>query len=148
METRFIMGKVFPKGYAAVGNLYKVATESSIDLLLQELMYIRASQINKCAFCIDGHTKKARSYGETEQRIYALSAWEESNLFTDKEKAALALTEAITLISKDQLPDSVYHEVEKHFSQEEIAELMMAVIMINAFNRVAIATRLIPQQDK
>ncbi|GBF76064.1 carboxymuconolactone decarboxylase family protein [Paenibacillus sp. 598K] len=144
METRFIMGKVFPKGYAAVGNLYKVATESSIEMTLQELMYIRASQINKCAFCIDGHTKKARAYGETEQRIYALSAWEDSNLFTEKEKAALALTESITLINKEQLPDSVYREVEKHFSQEEIAELIMAAIMINTFNRVAIATRLIP----
>ena len=99
METRFLMGKVFPKAYAAMGNLFKVTTESSIDEKLQELMYIRASQINKCAFCIDGHTKKARSYGETEQRIYALSAWEESNLFTEKEKAVLALTEAITLIS-------------------------------------------------
>lgn len=147
METRFLMGKVFPKGYAAVSNLYKVATESSIEPILQELMYIRASQINKCAFCIDGHTKKARSYGETEQRIYALSAWEDSNLFTDKEKAALALTESVTLINKEQLPDHVYSKAEKHFSQEEIAELIMAAIMINAFNRVAISTRLVPQQD-
>lgn len=147
METRFIMGKVFPKGYSAIGNLYKVATESSIDKSLQELMYIRASQINKCAFCIDGHTKKARSYGVTEQKIYALSAWEESNLFTEQEKAVLALTEAITLISKEQLPDRIYDEVQKYFSQEEIAELIMAAIMINTFNRVAISTRLIPQID-
>lgn len=147
METRFMMGKVFPKGYQAIGNFYKVATESSIDKSLQELMYIRASQINRCAFCIDGHTKKARSYSETEQRIYALSAWEESNLFTEEEKAALALTESITLISQEGLPDHVYNEVEKHFSQEEIAELIMAAIMINTFNRVAISTRLIPQKD-
>lgn len=147
MKTRFLMGKVYPKAYQAVVNLNDVVSNSSIDKSLQELIKIRASQINGCAYCIDLHTKDARKKGETEQRIYALSAWKESNFFTEKEKSVLALTEAITLINKEQVPDNIYNEVEKHFNEEEIAQLIMSIITINAFNRIAISTRVLPRID-
>lgn len=147
MKTRFLMGKVYPKAYQAVINLNDVVSNSSIDKSLQELIKIRASQINGCAYCIDLHTKDARKKGETEQRIYALSAWKESNFFTEKEKSVLALTEAITLINKEQVPDDIYNEVEKHFNEEEIAQLIMSIITINAFNRIAISTRVLPRMD-
>jgi len=147
MKTRFLMGKVYPKAYQAVLNLDDVVSNSSIDKSLQELIKIRASQINGCAYCIDLHTKDARKKGETEQRIYALSAWKESNFFTEKEKSVLALTEAITLINKEQVPDEIYDEVEKHFSEEVIAQLIMSIITINAFNRIAISTRVLPRID-
>lgn len=147
MKTRFLMGKVYPKAYQAVVNLNDVVSNSSIDKSLQELIKIRASQINGCAYCIDLHTKDARKKGETEQRIYALSAWKESNFFTEKEKSVLALTEAITLINKEQVPDDIYNEVEKHFNEEEIAQLIMSIITINAFNRIAISTRVLPRMD-
>lgn len=147
MKTRFLMGKVYPKAYQAVVNLNDVVSNSSIDKSLQELIKIRASQINGCAYCIDLHTKDARKKGETEQRIYALSAWKESNFFTETEKSVLALTEAITLINKEQVPDDIYNEVEKHFNEEEIAQLIMSIITINAFNRIAISTRVLPRMD-
>lgn len=147
MKTRFLMGKVYPKAYQAVVNLNDVVSNSSIDKSLQELIKIRASQINGCAYCIDLHTKDARKKGETEQRIYALSAWKESNFFTEKEKSVLALTEAITLINKEQVPDDIYNEVEKHFNEEEIAQLIMSIITINAFNRIAISTKVLPRMD-
>ncbi|MGI2294963.1 carboxymuconolactone decarboxylase family protein [Paenibacillus sp. GXUN7292] len=147
MKTRFLMGKVYPKAYQAVVNLNDVVSNSSIDKSLQELIKIRVSQINGCAYCIDLHTKDARKKGETEQRIYALSAWKESNFFTEKEKSVLALTEAITLINKEQVPDDIYNEVEKHFNKEEIAQLIMSIITINAFNRIAISTRVLPRID-
>lgn len=148
METRFIMGKVFPKGYQAVGAVYQAATNSSLDKSLQELMYLRASQMNQCAFCLYNHAKIARGLGIAEQKIYALNAWRDSTLFQPAEKAALALTEAITKIGEAGLPDDVYAEVEQYFSLTEIAELIMAATMINTFNRVAIATRLIPEVDE
>lgn len=141
------MGKVNPKAYQAMGNLDAVVSNSSIDKSLQELIKIRASQINGCAYCIDLHTKDARKIGETEQRIYALSAWKESNFFTEKEKSVLALTEAVTLINKEQVPDDIYSEVEKHFNEEEIAQLIMSIITINAYNRIAISTRVLPRMD-
>ena len=147
MKTRFLMGKINPKAYQAMVNLNDVVSNSSIDKSLQEIIKIRASQINGCAYCIDLHTKDARKKGETEQRIYALSAWKESNFFTEKEKSVLALTEAITLINKEQVPDDIYNEVEKHFNEEEIAQLIMSIITINAFNRIAISTRVLPRMD-
>jgi len=147
MKTRFLMGKVNPKAYQAMVNLDAVVSNSSIDKSMQELIKIRASQINGCAYCIDLHTKDARKKGETEQRIYALNAWKESNFFTEKEKSVLALTEAVTLINKEQVPDDIYNEVEKHFNEEGIAQLIMSIITINAFNRIAISTRVLPRMD-
>lgn len=114
---------------------------SGLEPKLRELMKIRASQLNGCAFCIDMHTKDARAHGETEQRIYALSAWRETPLFTDRERAALEWTERLTLIAGHEVPDDLYARVRAHFSEEEIAKLTLAIVQINGWNRLAISFR-------
>jgi len=111
---------------------------------LIELVKMRASQINGCAYCLDMHSKDARAAGETEQRLYALNAWEEAPFFTDRERAALAWTEALTLVSESHVPDAVYEEARKHFSEEELVNLSMAIVTINGWNRMAIAFRAVP----
>ncbi|MCY7751960.1 carboxymuconolactone decarboxylase family protein [Bacillus haynesii] len=147
METRFLMEKVNPEGYKGMLELEKAQASSGIDPTLKELIKIRASQLNGCAFCLNMHTKDARQNGETEQRIYALNAWREAPFFTEKERAVLELTEAVTRIGEHGLPDEVYNEVRTHFSEAETAELIMAVVTINAWNRIAIATRKMPAAD-
>jgi len=111
---------------------------------LLDLVRMRASQINGCAYCIDMHSKDARANGETEQRLYALNAWRETPFFTDRERAALEWTEAVTLISKDHVPDAIYEEVRKRFTEEELVNLTLAVITINGWNRLAISFRAVP----
>jgi AhpD family alkylhydroperoxidase len=111
---------------------------------LLKLVKLRASQINGCAFCIDMHTKEARADGESEQRLYALSAWRETPFFTDRERAALAWAEAVTLINETHAPDGLYNEVRQRFTEEEIVNLTMAVITGNGWNRIAIAFRTVP----
>ena len=105
---------------------------------------MRASQINGCAFCIDIHSKDARVNGETEQRLYALSAWRETSFFTNRQRAALAWTEALTLITEGRAPDEVYAQVRKEFGEEELVNLSLAIITINGWNRLAIGFRKIP----
>lgn len=144
METRFLMEEANPKGYAGMFELEKAQASSSIDPVLKELIKIRASQMNGCAFCLNMHTKDARQNGETEQRIYALNAWREAPFYTEKERAVLALTEAVTRIADAGLPDDIYNEVRAHFSEAETAELIMLVVTINAWNRIAVATRKMP----
>ncbi|MFM1653313.1 carboxymuconolactone decarboxylase family protein [Brevibacillus sp. B_LB10_24] len=144
METRFQMEKVNPNGYAAMIGLEKYLQTASIDKKLKELIKIRASQINGCAFCIDMHTKDARKLGETERRIYALNAWRETPFFTPEERAVLALTEAVTLVTEGHVPDEVYSEVRRYFDETQTAELIMAIVTINAWNRIAISTRKMP----
>ena len=111
---------------------------------LIELVKMRASQINGCAYCLDMHSKDARALGENEQRLYELEAWRETPFYSDKERAALAWTEAITLVSQTHVPDSVYDEVRKHFSEKEIVDLTLVITTINAWNRLAIALRAVP----
>lgn len=147
METRFLMEKVNPEGYRGMLELEKAQASSGIDPILKELIKIRASQLNGCAFCLNMHTKDARQNGETEQRIYALNAWREAPFFTEKERAVLALTEAVTRIGEHGLPDEIYNEVRTHFTEAETAELIMAAVTINAWNRIAIATRKMPARD-
>ena len=144
MKTRFDLVKVEPAAYHALMGVENYVRASGIDKTLLELIKTRASQINGCAFCIDMHTKDARHAGETEQRLYALSAWEETPFFTPHERAALALTEAVTLINNHGVPDAIYEEVSRHFSPEQIAKLLMAIVVINSWNRLSIATRVIP----
>ena len=115
--------------------------KSSLEPKLRELMKIRASQLNGCAFCIDMHTKDARAHGETEQRIYALSAWRETPFFTDRERAALEWTERLTLIAGHEVPDDLYERLRAQFSEEEIAKLTLAIVQINGWNRLAISFR-------
>jgi AhpD family alkylhydroperoxidase len=114
---------------------------SGLERSLLELVKIRASQINGCAYCIDMHTIDARALGETEQRIYALSAWEEAPFFTERERAALAWTEAVTRVADTHVPDDVYHQVRALFSEDEIVALTFAVATINVWNRLSIAFR-------
>jgi AhpD family alkylhydroperoxidase len=105
---------------------------------------MRASQINGCAYCIDMHSKDARALGETEQRLYELNAWRETPFYTERERAALAWTETLTLVSETHVPDSAYEEARKQFSEKELVDLTYAVITINAWNRIAIALRAVP----
>ena len=119
-----------------------------LDQRLLNLVKMRASQINGCAYCIDMHTKDARAEGETEQRLYGLDAWRETPYFSDRERAALAWTEAVTLVSTTHVPDEVYEEVRAQFSEDEIKTLTLAVAMINTWNRLNVAFRTVPGDYK
>ena len=126
-------------GNQALARLSEVVHGSGLEASLLELVKLRASQINGCAYCIDMHSKDARRQGETEQRLYALPAWREAPFFTDRERAALAVTEAVTLVAESHVPRPVLDEARLHFSAEELTRLVFAVIEINAWNRLAIA---------
>ena len=117
------------------------AASQGMDKRLFTLVEIRASQINGCAYCIDMHTKEARASGETEQRIYALSAWRETPFFTARERAALEWTEAVTLVSETHVPDEVYARVAQHFDEAEMVALTFAVVVINSWNRLSVSFR-------
>jgi AhpD family alkylhydroperoxidase len=119
----------------------KELDDAGIDRRLRELVKIRASQLNGCAYCIDMHTKDARAGGETEQRIYALSAWHETPFFTARERAALAFTESVTLVAGTRVPDADYAAVAAEFSPAEVAALLSVIVVINAWNRIAVASR-------
>ncbi|TXL57218.1 carboxymuconolactone decarboxylase family protein [Aeromicrobium terrae] len=129
----------------ALSHLDHAATKQldavDFDRRLRELVRIRASQLNGCAYCIDMHTKDARAIGETEQRIYALPAWRETPFFTEAERAALAFTESVTLMAESHVPDAAYDVLTPHYSPEEIAALVSLIIMINAWNAVGVSTR-------
>jgi len=128
-------------GYDALHRLSETVKAAGLEAPLLELIKMRASQVNGCAYCIDMHSKDARSAGETEQRLYALSAWRETPFFTERERAALALTEALTLIAESHvLLPSVLDEAAAHFTAEEMSTLLYAIIEINAWNRLGIAT--------
>ncbi len=144
MPQRLRYGKAFPEGLHALMNLGKVIHDSGLEPSLQELVKTRASQMNGCAYCIDMHTKDARAAGETEQRLYALSAWRETSFYTPRERAALAWTEAITNIQQGHAPDDLYEEVRKEFSEAELVKLTLVITQINTWNRISIAFRVEP----
>jgi AhpD family alkylhydroperoxidase len=144
MEPRLTYGDVAPGAVAAMRQLEAYVRQSGLERSLLELIKTRASQINGCAYCIDMHTKDARAHGETEQRLYALSVWRETPLYIERERAALAWTEAVTLVGETHVPDDVYDLARRHFSPEELVNLTMAVIAINGWNRLAIAFRTVP----
>jgi AhpD family alkylhydroperoxidase len=138
---RMNLAKAAPDVYKAMLALDSAAG-TGLDPALTELVRIRASQINGCAYCLDMHTKDARARGESEQRIYLLNAWRESAAFySEKEQAALALTEAVTLVSQTHVPDDVYAVASKHFPEAELAQLIGLILTINAWNRIAVTTR-------
>jgi len=141
METRINIKKVEPAAYEAMYGLEKYISTTNINPILLELIKMRASQINGCAFCLNMHSKDARKIGETEQRLYLLNAWKETTLFTEEEKAVLALTEEVTLIS-NHVSDETYRNASRFFNEQDLARLIMAIITINAWNRIAIATKL------
>lgn len=132
----------WPDGYEALLQLSRLVRKSDLEPELLELVKMRASQINQCAYCLDMHSKDARAAGETEQRLYALSAWRESPLFSDRERAALALTEAVTLIAETHAPVEVVTEAASVFSPDELGKLVYAITEINSWNRLAITTGL------
>jgi|SRR6185312_2512945 len=145
MQPRLNAQKVSPPAYQAMLGLEGYIRKSSnIELSLLELVKMRASQINGCAFCLDMHSKDARAAGETEQRLYALNAWRETPFFSDRERAALAWAEAVTLVSVDHVPDAIYEDVREQFTEEELVNLTLALVTINGWNRLAIAFRAVP----
>ncbi len=144
MAERLNYAKAFPEGVHAVLGMEKAIRGSGLESSLLELVKTRASQMNGCAYCIDMHTKDARAAGETEQRLYALSAWRETPFFTPRERAALAWTEAITNIQRGHAPDEVYEEVRREFNEQELVKLTLAIAQINTWNRIAIGFRVEP----
>ena len=141
MEPRLIYGNEDPQSLQAMAQLEKYTRHTDLDKLLLELIKIRASQINGCAFCLDMHTQDARVLGEKEQRIYCLSAWRDAPFYTDAERAALELAEAVTRISECGVSDDLYRRVRQYFDGRQYVQLIMVINTINAWNRLSIATR-------
>jgi AhpD family alkylhydroperoxidase len=133
--------KAAPGAMRAMYGLEKYIRECGLERSLLELVRLRASQINGCAYCIDIHSKDARAQGETEQRLYGLLAWEEAPYYTERERAALAWTEALTLIAETHVPDQVYELARQQFSEQELANLTLAIVTINGWNRFALSFR-------
>ena len=144
MSERIAYSKVTPEGYRAMSGLERYVRGSGLEPSLLELIKLRASQINGCAYCIDMHWKDARARGESEQRLYGLMAWRESPYYTERERAALAWTEAVTLIADNHVPDDLYEEVRQHFNEVELVNLTLALVAINGWNRLAISFRTEP----
>jgi AhpD family alkylhydroperoxidase len=144
MQPRIDYLKFAPEAQKAMYALERYLGTCGLDHKLLHLLKLRASQINGCAYCIDMHSKDARALGETEQRLYALDAWRETPFYTDRERAALAWIEALTLVSETHVPDAVYEEAKKHFSEKEIVDLTILATTINMWNRLAISMRLVP----
>ena len=138
MKRRLNYSKVLPEGMRRMNALDDYSQNCGLEPGLLDLIKLRASQINGCAYCVDMHSKDARTGGETEQRLYNLSVWRETPYYTDRERAALAFTEAITLIANGRMSDEVYEEARRHFSEEELVKLMLAIVTINAWNRFTI----------
>lgn len=144
LEPRIDVDEVAPEANRALSALDVYVARTALEPPLLELVRLRASQINGCAYCVDMHTKDARAAGETEQRLYAVSVWRETSFFTERERAALAWTEAVTLVADGQVPEAVYEEARRHFDEAELVALTVAVIAINAWNRLAISVRMVP----
>jgi AhpD family alkylhydroperoxidase len=144
MKPRIEYRKVAPGAIGAMRGLERYLAECGLEPSLLELVKLRASQINGCAYCIDMHTKDARARGESEQRLYALSAWRETPFYSERERAALEWTEAVTLVAQGQVPDEVYGRVREHFTEKELVDLTLAIVAINGWNRFAISFRTVP----
>lgn len=140
MKKRINVYKALPEAFDAMISLEKALEKSGLDKKLYELVKTRASQINGCAYCINMHVRDAMKIGETAQRLFLLDAWRETELYTPKERAVLALTEAMTKIAGSQVSDEVYDEAAKHLTEKELAAVIMAVVAINGWNRIAITT--------
>lgn len=144
MKARMDFRKASPAGGRAMAALHAFVHKCGLEQTLLELVKLRASQINGCAHCIDMHTKELRAEGESEQRLYLLEVWRESPFYSDRERAALAWTEALTLVIEGHVPDEVYDEARAQFSEEELVNLTLAIVAINGANRLNIAFRTVP----
>jgi AhpD family alkylhydroperoxidase len=141
MPSRIDHTKVAPGALRAMYGLEKYLAEGSVEKPLRELIKVRASQINGCAYCIDMHWKDARAAGESEQRLYGLAAWREAPYYSERERAALAWTEELTLIAEHHVSDELYEQTRRHFTEQELVDLTLAVVTINAWNRISISFR-------
>ena len=144
MTTRIDFTKVNPAAVKAMLGLQGYVDGAGLEPALLELVRMRASQINGCAYCLDMHSKDARARGETEQRLYLLDAWEESPFYSERERAALAWTEALTLVADGHVPDEVYEHVRRHFDEHELVNLSLAIVAINGWNRLCVGFRAEP----
>lgn len=144
MQARLDPRKAAPEAMKAISNLHAYVRKCGLDHKLLELVKLRASQINNCAWCMDMHTKQLRAAGETEQRLYLLSAWRECPFYTERERAALTWTEALTLLTEGNVPDEVFAQARSQFSEEELVQLTLAIIAINGANRINVAFRTVP----
>src|SRR5919199_1307617 len=144
MEPRIEYAKVAPRAVQAMQALEGYIRQSGLEPDIFELVRVRASQINGCAFCIDMHTKEAWAASESEQRLYALDAWRETPFFSEREQAALEWTEAVTRVFEGHVPDEVYERAREQFTEKELVDLTMAVVAINGWNRLATSTRAVP----
>jgi AhpD family alkylhydroperoxidase len=144
MKARMDFRKASPQSAKAISDLHVFVRKCGLEHALLELVKLRASQIDGCGHCIDMHTKKLRADGESEQRLYLLSVWRESPFYSDRERAALAWTEAVTLITNGDVPDEIYETARSQFSEEELANLTVAIAAINGANRLNIAFRTVP----
>ncbi|MGH8959737.1 MAG: carboxymuconolactone decarboxylase family protein [Jatrophihabitantaceae bacterium] len=138
---RYSLQGSYPDGLRAMMTFNARSASSGLEPLLAELIKLRASQLNGCAYCLDMHSKDARALGETEQRIYALDAWRETTFYTDPERAVLAFTEAVTTLERHEIPGAAFDELREHFDEETIGKILMAVVVINSWNRLMIAQR-------
>jgi AhpD family alkylhydroperoxidase len=141
MTQRLSYARVAPEAYEAMRALEAYVKSTGLERPLLELIRLRASYVNGCAYCVDMHTKDARAAGETEQRLFAVPVWRETPFFTPRERAGLAWSEAVTELAPAGVSDELYHEAREHFSESELVQLTMAVIAINGWNRLAVAFR-------
>jgi len=144
MQNRLDFLKTSPDAVKALMGVEHQVSKGSLDITLMELVRLRASQINGCAFCVDMHVTDARKAGETERRLATVVAWRESPFFTERERAALAWTEAVTLVAKDHVPDAAWEAVRPHFTDAELMDLTLLITSINSWNRFAVAFRKLP----
>jgi len=145
MRSRLDFYKASPTGTRAMMALEKAVSECGLEKPLMELVRLRASQVNGCAFCVDMHTTDARKGGETERRLASVVVWREAPFFSERERAALEWTEALTLVAQTHVPDAVWDAVRPHFTDQELADLTMLVVAINGWNRISVAFRKIPE---
>ncbi|MFI6602895.1 carboxymuconolactone decarboxylase family protein [Nonomuraea sp. NPDC050536] len=148
MTQRMEIGKLVPEAYRAMAALDRFATQSTLPKGLLDLVRLRASQLNGCVYCVDMHSTDLKDAGEADNRLHALTVWQEAPFFTDKERAALALTEAATKLTTDDVTDEVWDRAAEHFSEQELATLIVAIATINAWNRIAVPTRMTPESYK
>ncbi len=144
MNARIDIGTVLPGAKSALGSLIVFVHNSGLEPSLLNLVDLRASILNKCAYCIDAHYKDARALGETEQRLSAVAAWEQAPFYTERERAALAWTDAVTLINETQVPDEAFNQAREYFSEKELVYLTIAIIAVNGWSRLATSFRLVP----
>ncbi|AIP55202.1 transposase [Burkholderia pseudomallei] len=144
MQTRLDYRKANPHALNAMLALEERIAQSGLEPTLIELVRLRASQINGCAYCVDMHTRDARKHGETERRLATVVVWREAPFFTDRERAALEWTEAVTLVAHDHVPDAVWETVRPHFTDAELVDLTLAIVTINGWNRFAVSFRKLP----